>query len=145
MTKVHQSQLKLKKLTWLLGHWEGEGVSENQSQHGFLQAELRLDDSFLVITESIYVDNKLVHEDCTWCHWKPSEQHFIAQQFMPVANSEQRIIIVDQKIQAMRWWAGPSSPSVHIVLNEDVLHVQVIGADKHSWSHMQYKKTTEPS
>ena len=142
--QLHHAQQKLKPLEWIIGQWHGQGQAQGNPIYGVLHASLRLENSFLVISEALFDANEqLIHEDCTWCFWQPTQQHLIAQQFMPIGQTEQRIISV--KETAMTWWAGPASPVVNLMLNPQGLLVQVVGPDQNCWSEIQYQRAKPSS
>ena len=137
--QIYHAQQKLKPLDWIIGQWHGQGQTQGNPIFGVLHASLRLEKSFLVISEALFdAKEQLIHEDCTWCFWQPTQQHLVAHQFMPIGQTEQRIISVKQT--SMRWWAGPASPVVNLTLNGETLHVQVIGPDQVCWSELQYHR-----
>lgn len=142
--QLHHAQQKLKPLEWILGQWQGQGQAQGNIIYGVLHATLRLENSFLVINEAIFDANEqLIHEDCTWCYWQPDQQHLVAQQFMPIGLTEQRIISI--KDSGMSWWAGPAAPVVNMAIVEALLQVRVIGPEQDCWSEIHYHRTQPPS
>jgi hypothetical protein len=129
----------LDPLKWMIGTWHGHGISEEHPIKGTLHVEFRLENSFLVISETLwYASGKLYHEDCTWCYWNPNIQQIIAHQFMVPALSEQRILTYEEKSMTMRWWSGPQNPVILFQANNTALDVQVVDAENLCWSKMTY-------
>ena len=102
-------------LRFLVGRWEGEGLTHGEAVRGRLEARLRFGDTFLHMEETLRgADGRVTHEDAAFMRYDPDAEvvrvtHYMAHGWV----SEQLVRPAGEGTGAF-WYAGPFSPRVEL-------------------------------
>ena len=142
----HQNQLlaaeALSFLDFMIGKWSGQGQHQNEAITGKLTVRRRLQGTFLEAHEILRnALNEVDYEDITIYRYSPTDQHLRVMQLVAPAWTSERFAFPLPDGPGVRWFGGPSVPTVIIRPDGDKILSVVHHPTTHSVeSWMRYQR-----
>lgn len=131
----------LSRLRFLLGDWDGDGISHGEAIRGRLQIRGLADGGFIEQRDYLLEEERVVHEDLAIYRLDAASQSVRVQHFAPPGQVIDHYVLPDEARGGIRWVAGPGAARIEIWPEGGELCLAVfLPGDTEPAQSMRYKR-----